>query len=345
MSRIVSLEFIANPVSPKLPYVVLARLNDTSAAKITAIGKGLTKSQRCLSAYGEVVERLCMYQIRADKVARYQHQSNTMIDPHKFVPSTLKHINSKIEWVSVRNLRHPTKRLLIHRPIRGSKLPKLYSHTSNGCAVGLTKSDAINRALREVLERHAFMSQWCFGNTDIVADKRSLKADHVVKQLGWRVHRYILRNTAKTRTGKAVVSCTILENIRDARFRIGGAIMGLSHGKSIPSHQASLAECIQALEVKLIGGKMLHEHRYYLERKNGAKLLKNLIKNSRSGFPTICLGQTFYRVTKTSFSIPYYAEVFVENALPINLYRAKMRIPKTSQPYIINRTPLPNPLG
>lgn len=301
-----------NPLSSDLPSVLVGQVQVDNTTKIWSSGKGLDFSSRVLSLTGELSERLAIYQTTADLISKIEPDA-PFLNPDLFGADSPRR-TATIEWLKViSNRRKTSASYFIHRPIRKSSAPRLYTHNSNGCAVGITLLDAKARARNEILERHNFLQWWYFNTLEIKELDFRLKKESILKRKGWEAFKYHIPNMDNF--GTAVV---LLINKSDKRFNAGAGIVGLCYGAKRESFNSALAECCQTLELQLLGGKVDDCLRFYLCRNRGWDLKREFSKRSTQ-LKHIKLGQEYFYWRKTKGNFRFYVEYFIEKAIPHKL--------------------------
>ncbi|MCO4793481.1 MAG: YcaO-like family protein [Bacteriovoracaceae bacterium] len=337
MEEDLSYQEIVNPFNQNLPEVVLIVGEDGSPS----LGKGINSESRFLSAYGEHLERSVMNSITSDIEVLFDDSNTDYLNPRNFFIE--ENVDEKeVEWKQVSNS-ESSNIFFAHRPIRKSSKAKYYSHTSNGCAVGISKEDAVRRAEGEVLERHNFLSAWYFQDRLIrPVQRKSTELEDIIRLSGWRIEHYIINS--KYNEGTA---CSLLINESDERFTKGGAVLGLSFGAE-NEISSSLCECIQALEAYSLGGGNDECLDYYLKSPEGGEILSSFLKREKGPLDELPPGVTYHFTCATGGEIPFYAEAFIPNTIPIQLGLKieNPRVPKERMnSFVIENTQHPIPLG
>jgi ribosomal protein S12 methylthiotransferase accessory factor YcaO len=130
------------------------------------IGRGLRPADRAASAIGECVEYQATRLMRPDVVRSMDSLAGRVIDPrlqgletaHSTSALTVPFDRATpVAWVEARRL-HDGASAWLHRPARAGG--GFFIPTTNGAAVGADPADAVERAVRELVERHAVTLWW-----------------------------------------------------------------------------------------------------------------------------------------------------------------------------------------
>ena len=104
--------------------------------------------------------------------------------PHRILPALKLNSNSPNYQLPITNYQLPVEFLIQNESIN-------LFQTTNGMACGMTLADAIDRGLREVIERDALMLVWLYKNAGTFIDASSILPNNYLEQVQRMEHRGI----------------------------------------------------------------------------------------------------------------------------------------------------------
>ena len=243
-------------------------------------GKGISPQGRLNSCKGELLERAARRGIAPDVVASATELGELVVDPRRlgvdiandWTRGNTQEYDPRIRtgWVKTTSERHGEG--FVHWPSYG--LPAFYQLNSNGAATHATAEAAKRTAVRELVERDAYL-RWWYGFIDAEPVQPCGEHwDEIASWLagfGWELDGYLLpgchgvpvalcvgRRTTYGGVADAVVvgtscrpthgRCTTCESVQDAALEIVQFIESLELGSTVETSLSAAMRATSALK-------------------------------------------------------------------------------------------------
>ncbi|EAR11030.1 YcaO-like family protein [Reinekea blandensis] len=299
-----------NPFCSDLPKIIA--VHDKNL-RYTSMGRGSSIEMRTITAYGEILERYCLWNQTPDLTSAFCADKPMLSPEEQVLPISESIDDREVEWKSYYSLSNH-QRIFIHRPINSACYSNYFTQTSNGSAVHETEELAINSALEELIERHLFNIFWLFESNILEKSFSSDEIEHAIES-GWRLDFYEIRDYK---------SCTIcvMINRSDRRFSKGAMTVGLSFGSDSDACIRAYTECLQTLEAYLAFDKKVNNASLYYLSGKGTSQWQRKINTSLSSTPLSITKSVFekyspYMFTEKTNNDLVYCEVVMPHLIPL----------------------------